>query len=160
VQPKIVVAQRDAIRADAKKLESVGHEMVKEMRDQAKAQLINKIEGPIKRKCDEFVRRNLQIGTGVKQRILELYRKMADEVSETAQEPATRILQQLFKEVEKEILDAFKEHDNPLEAVAEAIVASQESYIKRSDAQKRRRVLEDLAAVLDSMPAVEAGQAN
>lgn len=159
VQPKIVEAQRDAIRADAKKLESVGHEMVKEMRDQAKAQLINRIEGPIKRKCDDFVRRNLQIGTGVKQRILELYNKLAEEVSEAAQEPATRILQQLFRDVEKEILDAFKGHENPLDAVAEAIVSSQESYIKRSDAQKRRRVLEDLAAVLESMPAVEAGQA-
>jgi hypothetical protein len=159
IQPKTVEAQRDAIRADAKKLESVGHEMVKEMRDQAKAQLINRIEGPIKRKCDEFVRRNLQIGTGVKQRILDLYKQLAANVSEAAQEPATRILQQLFKEVEKEILLVFKESEDPLEAIAEAIVASQESYIKRSDAQKRRRVLDDLASVIDRMPAVEAGQA-
>jgi vacuolar-type H+-ATPase subunit H len=159
VQPKIVEAQRDAILADAKKLESVGHEMVKEMRDEAKAQLINRIEAPIRHKCDDFVRRNLHIGTGVKRRILDLYDKLSDEVSEAAQEPATRILQQLFKEVEKEILDAFKEHENPLEVVAEAIVSSQESYIKRSDAQKRRRVLEDLAAVLGSMPAIDAVQA-
>jgi GTP-binding protein EngB required for normal cell division len=159
VQPKIVEAQRDAIRADAKKLESVGHEMVKEMRDEAKAQLINKIEGPIKRKCDDFVKRNLHVGPGVKHRILELYASLAEEVTKAAEDPATRILQQLFKDVEKEILDAFKEHENPLEAVADAIVASQESYIKRSDARKRRQVLEDLAVVLDTMPVVETGKA-
>jgi GTP-binding protein EngB required for normal cell division len=153
VQPKVVEAQRDAIRIDGKKLESVGHEMVKEMRDEAKAQLINRIEAPIRRKCDVFVRRNLHVGPGVKTRILELYSTLAEEVTEAAREPATQILQQLFKEVEKEILDAFKDHENPLEAVAEAIVASQESYIKRSDAQKRRRVFEDLTVVLDAIPA-------
>jgi vacuolar-type H+-ATPase subunit H len=160
VQPKIVEAQRDYIRADAKRLESVGHEMVKEMRDEAKAQLINQIEGPIKRKCDDFVRRNLHVGSGVKQRILGLYRNLAEEVTKAAKDPATKILQHLFKEVEKEILDAFKERENPLEAVAEAIVSSQESYIKRGDAQKRGHVLEDLASVLHSMPAVEAPQAT
>lgn len=152
VQPKVVEAQRDSIRADARKLESVGHEMVKEMRDEARARLINKIEGPIKRKCDDFVKRNLDVGPGVKNRILELYANLADEVSAAAKDPATKILQQLFKDVEKEILDAFKEHENPLQAVAEAIVASQESYLKRSDAQKRRRVLDELSAVLQTMP--------
>jgi hypothetical protein len=50
------------------------------------------------------------------------------------------------------ILEAFKEHNNPLEAVAESIVSSQESYLKRSDAQKRRRVLEELNVVLNEMP--------
>jgi hypothetical protein len=155
VQPKVIEAQRDAIRVDGKKLESVGHEMVKEMRDEAKAKLIERIEGPIRRKCGDFVRNNRHVGAGVKMRILELYSKLAEEVTEAANEPATQILQQLFKEVEKEILDAFKEHEDPLEAVAEAIVSSQESYIKRSDAQKRCRVLEDLSSVLDATPANE-----
>ena len=152
VQPKVVEAQRDAIKADAKKLESVGREMVKEMRDEAKAQLINRIEGPIKRRCDDFIKKNMHVGPGVKHRILELYGSMADQVTEAAEEPATRILQKLFKDVEKEILDAFKEHENPLDAVGEAIVASQESYLKRSDGQKRRRTLEQLEQVFAAMP--------
>ena len=71
VQPKVVEAQRDAIKADTKKLESVGREMVEEMRDEAKAQLINRIEGPIKRRCDDFIKRNMHVGAGVKRRILE-----------------------------------------------------------------------------------------
>ncbi len=161
VQPKVVEAQRDAIKADARKLESVGREMVKEMRDEAKAQLINRIEGPIKRRCDEFIKKNMQVGPGVKRRILELYSSMlADEVTEAAREPATRILQKLFKDVEGEILDAFKEHDNPLEAVGEAIVSTQESYLKRSDAQKRRRILEDLEKVFAGMPQETARMAT
>jgi vacuolar-type H+-ATPase subunit H len=151
IQPRVVEAQRDAIKADAKKLERVGREMVREIRDEAKAQLINRIEGPIKKQCDEFIRKNLQVGSGVKARILELYGSLADEVASAAKEPAARILQKLFKEVEKEVLEAFKEHENPLEAVAEAIVATQESNLKRSDAQRRRilaQVEEILTAVL------------
>ena len=103
VQPKLVEAQRDAIRADAKKLESVGREMVKEIREEAKTKLITSIEGPIKRRCDSFVKKNLDVGIGVKRRILELYINMADEVTDAAQEPAARILQKLFKDVETEI---------------------------------------------------------
>lgn len=152
VQPKMVEAQRDSIRADAKKLENVGREMVKEMRDEAKAQLINHIEGPIKRRCDDFVKKNMHVGIGVKQRILGLYSNLSDEIAKAAKEPAALILQKLFKEVEKEIVDAFKEHENPLDAVAEAIAAAQGSYVKRSDAQKRARILEQLKQVSADAP--------
>jgi vacuolar-type H+-ATPase subunit H len=88
----------------------------------------------------------------VKLRILELYSNMADEVTAAAKDPAARILQQLFKDVEREVLEAFKEHENPLEAVAEAIVTTQESYLKRIDAQKRRRILEQMEEMFTAMP--------
>jgi hypothetical protein len=153
VQPRVVEAQRDAIRADARKLQSVGQEMIKEMRDEVKAQLVGEIEGPIKAKCSAFVRKNSHVGPGVKARILELYGDLADEVTAAAEVPAKRILLRLFKEVEKEILDAFAERQNPLESIFEAIVVSQQKYLERSDAQKRRRVLAELYEVLAGMPA-------
>jgi GTP-binding protein EngB required for normal cell division len=152
VQPKVVEAQRDAIRADAKKLENVGQEMVKEMRDDAKTMLIDAIEKPIKKSCEDFVRQNLDVGPGVRNRILELYASLPDKVTEAAEEPAKRILLKLFKGVEKEILDAFADHQDPLKSVAEAIVSSQEKYLKRSDAQMKKRVLEELREVEESMP--------
>jgi GTP-binding protein EngB required for normal cell division len=153
VQPRVVEAQRDAIRADARKLQSVGQEMIKEMRDEVKAQLVGEIEGPIKAKCSAFVRKNSHVGPGVKARILELYSDLADEVTAAAEVPAKRILLRLFKEVEKEILDALAERQNPLESIFEAIVVSQQKYLERSDAQKRRRVLAELHEVLTGMPA-------
>jgi hypothetical protein len=152
VQPKVVEAQRDAIRADSKKLENVGQEMVKEMRDEAKARLIDAIEGPIKKACEEFVRQNMDVGPGVRHRILELYESLPDKVTEAAEKPAKRILLQLFKSVEKEILNTFADHQNPLDSVAEAIVSSQEKYLKRGDAQMKKRVLEELREVVQSMP--------
>ncbi len=122
VNPKIIEAQRDAIRADAKKLESVGREMVKEMRDEAKAQLVNVIEGPIGSACKVFVKKNLDVGPGVKMRILELYRELADKVTEAAEVPARKILLKLFKDVEKEILAAFNSNIDPLTAICDAVL--------------------------------------
>ena len=155
IQPKIVEAQRDAIRTDAKQLQAVGHEMVKEMRDEARAQLINVIEGPIKAACDKFVRENSDVGAGVKRRILGLYSELADTVTDAAEEPATKILLKLFKEVEKEILDAFANREDPLASVFNAIVTSQHTYLQRSDKQKKKRVLDELDVVLRNLPECE-----
>jgi len=129
--------------------------MIQEMRDEAKARLIDSIEKPIGRRCESFVKKNFHIGPGVKQRILELYGSMAEEVSEAAKDPATSILQKLFKDVEREILDAFKGHENPLDEVGEAIVSSQETYLKRSDAQKRGKTLASLEEIWKTMPPAE-----
>jgi hypothetical protein len=83
---------------------------------------------------------------------------MAEEVSEAAKDPASSILQKLFKDVEREILDAFKEHENPLDELAEAIVSSQETYLKRSDAQKRGKTLASLDEIWKTMPLAENDQ--
>ncbi|HYG10431.1 MAG TPA: dynamin family protein [Pyrinomonadaceae bacterium] len=159
VQPRVIEAQRDAIRADAKKLQSVGREMVKEMRDEAKSQLVNAIEGPIKLECDKFVRKNLDVGPGVKLRILELYESLADRVTEAAEEPAKRILLRLYREVEKEILEAFADRQNPLNSIFDAIVTSQQKYLERSDAQKRRRILGELKSLWADMPGPQQAEA-
>jgi hypothetical protein len=155
VQPRVIEAQRDAIRADARNLQSVGHEMVKEMRDEAKAQLVNAIEAPIKRACGDFIRRNADVGPGVKLRILTLYSELASKVTEAAEEPAARILLRCFKDVEKEILGAFADHQDPLDSMRDAILSSQQKYLERSDAQKRKRILEELDSVLNRRPASE-----
>jgi hypothetical protein len=152
VQPRLVEAQYDAIKADAKKLESVGREMVNELRDEAKTQLIETIEGPIRAGCTKFVDKHADVGAGVKYRILSLYGDLAETVADAATKPAANILTRLFREVEKEISTAFADHQDPLTSAAEAIVSSQETYLKRSDAQRKKGVLSDLEAVLIESP--------
>jgi hypothetical protein len=92
------------------------------------------------------------VGSGVKARILELFSELAEEVTETVVKPASTILTRLFGDVVKEISAAFESHQDPLTASAEAIVSSQEDYLKRSDAQKRRKVLEEVRNVLAACP--------
>ena len=156
VKHKTVEAQFEAIKADASKLESVGREMVAELREQVKNRLIEEVEPPIKKGCRQFVQRNAHVGVGVKIRILGLFAELAETVTQLAAEPATDILTRLFREVETEIWAAFEGHQDPLTAAANAIVASQEDYLKRSDAQKRRQVLDRFAHVLTEWPKLDA----
>lgn len=152
VQPRLVEAQYDAIKADGKKLETVGREMVNELREEAKNQLVEKIEGPIRAGCTKFVDKHADVGAGVKYRILTLYGELASDVAESATKPAANILTKLFREVEKEISAAFADHQDPLTSAADAIVSSQETYMKRSDAQKRKAVLSDIDGVIAVSP--------
>lgn len=152
VQTQLVLAQRDEIAADAKRLEAVGREMVNELRDQVKNSLIRKVEGPIRKKCEKFVRDNEDSGAGVKVRILDLFRRLAEDATEAASEPAIAILTARFQEVEQEILAVFEQHKDPLASAAEAIVASHELRVKRSDAQRRKKVLANADAVLAACP--------
>jgi hypothetical protein len=154
VKPSLVEAQYQAIKADAAKLHSVGREMVDELRDEAKNRLIDAIDGPIRTGCRLFVNRNAHVGTGVKKRILELFSELAEQVPATAEKPAAAILTQLFREVVKQISTVFESRQDPLKEAAEAIVSSQEDYLKRSDAQKRRKILAELQGVLASCPSL------
>jgi GTP-binding protein EngB required for normal cell division len=156
VQQKVVEAQRDAIRADADRLKAVGREMIKEVRDKNATLLIEAIDGPIRKRCRSFIDSSADRGVGVKLRILDLYEQLSDEVTDAAEKPAIKILTGLFKEVEAEILDAFEGHRDPLESISDAIVASQQRYRDRSDAQKRKRILEEVAVILASIPAEQA----
>lgn len=154
VQPRLIEAQRDAIRADVKALETVGRAMVDQLRKEVNSRLVKKIEAPIRRRCKSFVERSGHEGTGVKGRILELFAALSEEVTETASGPAEEILLETFREVEREILEVFDRHRNPLDSARDAIVDAHETYVRRSDGQRRRQVLGEIEKVLEHRPEV------
>ena len=156
MQQNVVEAQKQSIKNDAARLKTVGRDMIKEVREKNSTDLINAIDGPIRMKCKRFVDANSDVGPGVKNRILALFDQLADEIPDAAEKPALRILTRFFGEVEQEILLTLEEHQNPLEAMAEAIVASQEQYRLRSDAQKRKPILEQAGLLLGTAPTGEA----
>ena len=47
--------------------------MVNELREEVTSKLVQAIEPPIRRKCEAFVKKNQHVGTGVRNRILELF---------------------------------------------------------------------------------------
>lgn len=152
VKGELLEALVDAVRADAKHLEAVGREMVDELREEARVQLIEAIEEPIREGCRRFVTRNADSGRGVKQRILGLYEELAEEVGQVACEPATRILTKLFRDVEKEILATMAGHSDPITEAADRIVSSQEEFLRRSDSQRRKSVLAAVKVSFESIP--------
>ena len=149
---RVVEAQREVIKADAKNLESVGRTMVNELREEVSRSLVRGLEGPIRARCLKFVEANLEVGGGAKSRMLGLFGELADHATEEASVVAVEIILECFREVEQQILAVFARHKDPLDAVKEAIISSHEQWKKRSDAQRKRRVLDDLEAILASAP--------
>ena len=155
VKTTLLEAEVDLIREDAKQLNAVGKEAVNELRQKVQTGLVNKILPKIRRKCDEFVKEGEHIGPGVKDRILRLFRKLSNDAVDSATEPAIDLLTEKFHEVEREILGVFKEHkehNDPIEAAVNAIVASHEQRIERGDRKKKQAVLEGLDSIAKSSP--------
>lgn len=157
VKRALLEAQRDAIVADAKNLTAVGREKVNELGEEVRNKLIRHIDGPIRSRCTAFVNENSHIGPGVKLRILRLFSRLAEEVTEAASQPATEILVKLYQSVCREINEVFEKWQDPLQAAADAIVSSQEDYLKRSDAQKRGRILAAVDVVEQGCPELPVG---
>ena len=149
----LLEAQREAIKADAQSLTAVGKEIVDELRQDVKNKLLAKIEQPIRKSCERFVQNNQHIGIGVKRRIQVLFRDLAETSIESAISPSIELLINRFREVEQEIKSVLAQHADPLTQAAEAVVSSHEGTVKRSDAQKRARVLKELDEIFAGMPA-------
>ena len=64
IQPRLIEAQRDSIKADVKALETVGRIMVDQLRQEVNSRLVKKIETPIRRRCKRFVEQGDHAGTG------------------------------------------------------------------------------------------------
>ncbi|MFN6302216.1 MAG: hypothetical protein ACK42H_08485, partial [Planctomycetota bacterium] len=152
VQPRLIETQRDAIAADTKHLATIGKNAVDELRATVRQELGKAIKEPIGKKCRDFVEQNQHVGSGVHRRITHLFKNLANVAIDAAKKPATRVLLQNYQSVYDEILEAWKNHNDPLETVANALVASHKDSVKRSDAQKRKVVLESINDLITSMP--------
>ena len=153
VQPRFVEALHESLAAQTKDLSSVGKEAVSDLKKKVRAQLHAQLVDRIRQRCQAFVNQKSDVGPGVKQRILELFRdELASGVVDIARPAATKILLDNYREVQSEIDQRFKEYRNPLDSARDAIVRSHHDSLRRSDAQKRRGVLEEIDVILRAMP--------
>src|SRR5206468_1028678 len=105
VQPKLLEKHVASIKADTKQVNLVGKEAIANVRDDVKNRLKLAIEKPVKRCCQEFVRKGDHIGPGVKNRILDLFDELSDDATSDAKAVAVEILTQGFRNVDKELKD-------------------------------------------------------
>jgi len=144
--------QQTRISNQANQMNQVGKEAVDELRALVKQKLREAIRKPIENACQKFVADGNDIGSGVKDRILHLFNTLARQATEAAKEPAIEILQSNYTVVREEIQTTFSQWGEPLQDTANLIVERHEERIKRSDAQKRSKVLADIEAVLTECP--------
>lgn len=147
VNKAVLTRQGERIADQAAQLRQVGKEAVDELRDIVKQKLMDVIKKPIKKACDEFVERGDDVGRGVKSRILDLFVSLARHATNAAEKPAIDVLQRNFSSVREEIRLAFEGWGDPLDETAKLIVARHEDRLKRSDAQRRGRVIAELEQI-------------
>jgi hypothetical protein len=157
VQPRSVEALRDRTKAETRQLAGVGRDAVDELRARVRTELFRSVQGPIRRRCESFVADGNAAGTGVKARMLDLIgRELAPLVTNSAKETATRILTENYRQVETEIRAAVEAMPDPIRSASEAVVASREQQVRRSDARRRRQVLDKIATIYASDPLADA----
>jgi hypothetical protein len=162
VTTKLLEALVEDVQQQKQRLNAVGKEAVEELRATVRAQLLQKIEGPIRKRCEKFVEDGDDIGPGVKDRILNLFDELAEDAVVTAKTPAIELLTGRFKEVEKEIVAAFKEHSNPLEEAADALLQRFDRQLQNSGrkaAETLPRLLAAVAAIPDELGELETDAA-
>jgi gas vesicle protein len=150
VSTRLLEALVEAVSQHRQQVNAVGKEAVDELRNKVREELIKQVEGPIRRKCKKFVQDNQDHGTGVKSRIVDLFHQLAEDVVAAASVPAVDLLVERFREVDKEILSAFGEHNDPLQESAEALIQRQERRLEAVDgkaAQLRREIEKAIANV-------------
>lgn len=152
VQPRLLDAQLEAIRADARQVALIGKDVIADLRSEVKNNLIESIRAPIKKRCDVFVRNGDAMGPGVKMRMLELFDELAASSCDEAKKVARQVLLRNFRKVEEELRSAMSRFDDPLDAAVLAIVSSTEQRLKRADNQQRAAVLEAARALQDTCP--------
>lgn len=141
VDQKVIDAQKKAVSAQAERLREIGKDAIEELRTVVKTEVVRAIEKPIRAACKKFVENNAHVGQGVKGRILELFETLAADTTDAAGAPTEKVLTENYASVNADINQAFKEWGEPLESVANAIVERHEDRLKRSDAQKRTKIL-------------------
>ena len=148
VPTRLLEALIEDVKQNRQRLNAVGKEAIEELREKVRAELIKKIEAPIRRKCKAFVDGNQDVGRGVKSRILDLFDELGNDVVEAAKTPATDLLVERFGLVEKEISAAFGEHSEPLSEAAEALVKKQE----KDKSREEKMFSEAIELALANMP--------
>lgn len=152
INKSLLEHQQQRIALLAEQMKQVGKEAVDELRETVKTKLTDAIRKPIKISCETFVTNGNDIGSGVKTRILELFRQLAAAATLAAQKPAIEILQTNFAKVRDEIQEAFQQGGDHIQSTADLIVERHEAKVKRSDAQKRGPILAELEGIFDKRP--------
>lgn len=152
VQREVLAAQQELILDRVEQLGQVGREAVDELKDAIKRDLVQHIALPIRTACESFVTRGDAYGPGVKQRILDLFRELSQTAVGAAGMPAASLLKGRFAEVQLEIVRALADWGDPVQQAADAVVEREESRRRRSDAQRRTKVLGELEALCGAMP--------
>lgn len=160
VRMKTVESLHEELREDVKQLAQVGKEAIDELREEVKDKLGQQLPTVIGRCCRRFVEQRLDVGPGVRRRILDMLRdELTDAVVEAARKKATEILTRSYTEVCEQIQGVLKKLPDPLASAADAIAVAHEKATEKEHEKQVAEVTEGLAELRSARPAPPEGAA-
>lgn len=145
IDERVVLGQKKLVSSQAERLRDVGKEAVDELRDTVKTKIVEQIRKPIRDACEKFVEAGHHVGAGVRERILSMFEELAEEATASASRPTQTTLLEKYNTVATEIRTAFRDWGNPLQSTIDAVAERHGDHARRSDAQKRQRVLQQIS---------------
>ena len=153
VKPAVVEVLHNELKAQAKEVAEVGKEAIADLKERVKSEIYKTVEDEVRKGCQKFVRRNADVGRGVRDRMLTFLREdLADAIVDAARPAALKVLETNFRRVEKEIVAALAQVDNPIQQAVDSIVSEHQTQVQRSDAQRRGQILAKGDAALLALP--------
>ena len=148
---RLVEAQHDAIKADAKALETVGKVMVDQLREEVNARLVKKLEAPIRRRCKRFVDANEHVGTGVKGPDSRALRRLGRRSHRDGGRARRGDPVEMLPGGRGDDPGRFQRHLDPLDAARDAIIDAHENTSEERR-PARKQVLAEIESVLANAP--------
>jgi hypothetical protein len=152
LEHQVMVAQVETFSA-------IGNDKIDVLRATVRAELISRVEGPVRARCEAFVNRGEDVGKGVKQRLLGLCEELVPEVMKAAEAVAREILETNFKTAETDIQTALEGFPDPVERITAALVSSREAQTPIAQAA-RNAVRQAIAEALIADPGPVIGAAT
>jgi len=146
-----LLALRAEIQTDMRRLERVGKDAVDQLRQRVKAALLDAIEDPIRKRCQQFVGERRDTGSGTKVRILDFFQGLVLEVVEAAKAPCNTILLENLRVVEGEVLEVLDKYPDPLAAAAKALSGESDDHREGAEAQ-RSKIMASIRKALEAQP--------
>ena len=147
----LLEAIRDNVRSQREGLEDVGANEVRRIRKVVRTELVRTIENPIRESCRRFVEAHQDVGAGVKSRIHELFRELANEVVTAAYEPTHQLLLVNYESVADSITQSLGASGDPLQNAFAALSATNTDRSDAESTEQHARAAE-IRSLVEQMP--------
>ena len=140
---------RSDVEAEVASLATRGESAAADLTKLAKQQLQAGIQDEIRAACQEFVKQHLDVGQGVKNRVIQFLDQLAPRVAQVARTTAGRFLRESYDTVLSHVSTGLKRFDDPLAHAKMLLLGGHERVAQ--DAAQRVEELNQVRAILAEM---------
>ena len=148
--------QKKLLQQEAKACVSWTRERLDQFRDDVQQKLIEQVKPAIAKAAKQALNAGINRGAGAKQRILDAFEEGGEKAITLASARALKVLGEYYECLSVDLQSNYlAEHHDPLQSAFDAMTKDEVTRGRRSDGQRRRGVLEQVAAILAAIAPIK-----